>query len=70
MQDPSEPGQEGVTVILKDSAGTTLETQATDPDGSYLFEGLPTNETFTVEAIPPSGYTPTVPNPAIPRRSG
>ncbi|MCB9162289.1 MAG: carboxypeptidase regulatory-like domain-containing protein, partial [Caldilineaceae bacterium] len=65
VQDPNEPGLEGVTVILKDSNGNTIDTQATDPNGDYLFVGLPTNTTYTVEAVPPGGYTPTVPNPSI-----
>ncbi len=40
IQDPSEPGIEGVTVILKDGLGNVLDTTVTDPDGAYLFLGL------------------------------
>ncbi len=39
-QDPSEPGIEGVTVLLKDAFGNVLASTTTKPDGSYLFTGL------------------------------
>jgi hypothetical protein len=40
LQDPSEPGIEGVTVTLKDGLGNLLATTTTDQDGFYLFQGL------------------------------
>jgi len=41
IQDPGEPGVEGVTVTLFDSNGAILQTVVTDGNGLYLFIGLP-----------------------------
>jgi hypothetical protein len=41
IQDPGEPGVEGVTVTLFDSNGAILQTVVTDGNGQYLFIGLP-----------------------------
>ncbi|MEM1179709.1 MAG: SdrD B-like domain-containing protein [Acidobacteriota bacterium] len=40
VQDGGEPGIEGVTVALTDTAGNVLATTATDADGAYSFTGL------------------------------
>lgn len=39
-QEAAEEGIEGVTVNLKNSAGTVVDTKTTDSDGKYLFTGL------------------------------
>ena len=40
IQDPSEPGIEGVTVVLKDAFGNVLATTTTNMKGYYLFPEL------------------------------
>ena len=40
IQDPGEPGLEGVTVNLLNAAGTVLTTTATNASGGYTFAGL------------------------------
>jgi hypothetical protein len=40
VQDPGEPGIQGVTVWLKDAVGTLLATTVTDQNGFYQFLGL------------------------------
>ena len=40
IQDPGEPGLEGVTVNLLNAAGTVLATTATNASGGYTFAGL------------------------------
>jgi len=40
VQDPGEPGVEGVTVKLTDCAGHVLTTQVTDANGFYFFNNL------------------------------
>ncbi len=60
LQDPGEPGIEGVTVTLTLPDGTT-ETQITDSNGNYLFDGLPLNEAYLVEVdittLPPGFFS-------------
>lgn len=45
--DPGEPGIPGVSVVLLDGAGNVIATMLTDPDGEYLFTGVPAG-TYTV----------------------
>ncbi len=45
--DAGEPGIPGVTVALLDGAGKVIATTTTDPNGQYLFAGLPAG-TYTV----------------------
>ena len=40
IQDVGEPGINGVSIALKDGAGTTLATTVTSGNGAYLFAGL------------------------------
>ena len=72
VQDPGEPGVAGVTVNLyKDTNGDGfgdlfLETQLTDAQGGYLFDGLAPNMDYQVEFILPDDFVSfTLPN-AIP----
>ena len=56
-----EPGIEGVTVNLIDSvSGDILATTTTDPDGAYLFSGLPPGD-YEVLLTPAGGSEPEVP---------
>ncbi|MEL6656096.1 MAG: SdrD B-like domain-containing protein [Bacteroidota bacterium] len=56
IQDPNEPGVEGVTVNLKDENGNIIDTQTTDADGEYLFTEL-TPGTYSVQFELPTGFT-------------
>src|SRR5262249_30543055 len=49
VQDPGEPGLDGITVQLKDSGGNVVATTATDGAGFYQFTGLCPG-TYTVDA--------------------
>ncbi|CRK62069.1 internalin, putative [Alloactinosynnema sp. L-07] len=51
----------GVTVILRDSAGTEIARTTTAPDGSYEFPNVPQGD-YTVEEEQPKGYGSTTPN--------
>ncbi len=56
--DGSESGISGVSVVLKDHLGTVVDTQITDGNGNYLFEGLKP-DTYSVsvdESTLPSSY--------------
>lgn len=55
-QDAGEPGIPGITVYLKNSSGTTIATDVTDSNGTYLFDGLAAGN-YTVVVNTPSGYT-------------
>lgn len=44
LQDPGEPGVPGVTVALRDGAGTEVDRTTTDGDGAYRFDGLPAGD--------------------------
>ena len=64
LQDPNEPGINGVTLLLKKN-GTTLATTVTAPhmgkNGYYLFQGVCAGD-YTVEvdaSTVPAGFTPT-----------
>jgi hypothetical protein len=73
IQDADEPGMNGITVNLKDSAGTQVLSTTTSPggtgshDGYYQFTGL-CYDTYTVEvnadSLPLSGYVGYTPAPA------
>jgi hypothetical protein len=57
VQDPGEPGLEGVVILLKDGQGTVIASQTTGPNGSYAFLGLCAG-TYTLEVdettLPPN----------------
>jgi hypothetical protein len=63
VQDAGEPGIEGVTVDLLDSAGYVLDTVTTDANGNYEFYGLTAGDYFVDvdENTLPAGFTPTAP---------
>jgi hypothetical protein len=68
IQDPLEPGLEGVVVNLLDGngdpildgAGVPIST-TTDADGSYEFAGLPDGD-YSIQVITPVGFAPTIQN--------
>jgi SdrD B-like domain/Secretion system C-terminal sorting domain len=59
VQDPGETGIAGVTVNLRNTAGTLLETTTTDANGYYFFYDPAQYGTFNynIEFITPAGYT-------------
>jgi len=58
VQDAAEPGLSGVTVLRKDSTGTTtLESTTTLAGGSYSFTGVDPG-TYIIEVTTPTGFTP------------
>lgn len=57
VQDPGEPGIDGVTVELYDGVGTLLATQTTRV-GSYTFGNLGEGD-YQVRVLAPAGYTVT-----------
>lgn len=62
IQDAGEPGLEGVTVTLIDSAsGGEVGSQVTASDGSYLFTRLPPGE-YAVQFVIPETYAFTPPS--------
>ncbi len=53
IQDPGEPGLNGVTVTLTDSGGNTVDTAITGNDGKYLFDNLTAGDyTVTLTGLP------------------
>ncbi|MBI1761341.1 MAG: carboxypeptidase regulatory-like domain-containing protein [Acidobacteria bacterium] len=54
-QDQGEVGLAGVTVMLLDGNGATLDTKTTDANGNYLFSNLAA-ATYSVKFTAPSGY--------------
>ena len=58
IQDVGETPIEGVTVTLKDTNGTVLQTSVTDMYGNYLFTDL-ANGDYVVEFTAPEGYVST-----------
>jgi protocatechuate 3,4-dioxygenase beta subunit len=48
LQDPSEPGLEGVTLQLSDSTGTLISVAVTDESGQYRLSDIPDGE-YSVE---------------------
>jgi SdrD B-like domain len=64
VQDAGEVGLSGVTVRLKNTAGTILATTTSDATGYYYFYDpaqYGTN-TYNIEFVTPSGYTPSPSN--------
>lgn len=63
VQDPGEPGIGGVTVTLKTTAGATVATTTTKPDGSYYFVNVSPGQ-YVVDVTDTgnvlAGYTLTV----------
>ncbi|HKN51673.1 MAG TPA: SdrD B-like domain-containing protein [Amycolatopsis sp.] len=67
VQDPGEPGVQGVTVTLKTGDGTLVTTTTTDANGKYLFDGLNDGTyivCFDIAHLPPAmaGYLVTKQN--------
>ncbi len=56
IQDAGEAGIPNVTVHLLDSGGAVIGTTTTDANGLYHFTNL-TPGTYSVEFVPPAGYT-------------
>ena len=54
VQDSGEQGVANVTVQLKDTAGTVLQTTTTDINGNYLFDVAVGS--YQVTVLTPSGY--------------
>ncbi|MGI9606029.1 MAG: SdrD B-like domain-containing protein, partial [Acidimicrobiales bacterium] len=55
IQDPGEPGLDGITVNLLDATGTTtLATTTTASGGAYSFTGLAPGD-YTVQIVAPAG---------------
>ncbi len=55
LQDSGEPGLAGVTVTLKNAAGTVIGTTTTSATGAYSFTNLPIGS-YTVTFTTPAGY--------------
>lgn len=55
IQDPGEPGVEGVTVDLYQADDTYVSTDITDSDGLYMFEALTPGDYYLVFTLP-TGY--------------
>lgn len=55
IQDPGEPGRDGVTVLLLDPAGEIVDETTTADGGRYLFSGLPEG-TYQVQVLAPLGH--------------
>ena len=58
VQNSGEPGLANVTVQLKNSAGTVIQTTTTDASGFYQFTFLPAGS-YTVVVTAPSGFVAT-----------
>jgi protocatechuate 3,4-dioxygenase beta subunit len=54
VQDPDEPGLEGIRVELYDGSNNLIGVTTTDENGNYYFGGLPAG-TYTVVVTPPAG---------------
>ena len=62
VQDPGEPGVEGVTVYLRDATGAEIDSTTTDAAGAYRFIGLDPGEysiRFDLTTLP-GAYVPTL----------
>jgi hypothetical protein len=72
IQDTGEPGIAGVTMNLRNAATnsilqttTTLAGGMANTTGNYIFKGLCAGS-YTVEAVPPAGFTASSPDPFSP----
>ena len=54
IDDPGEPGIEGVTISLLDSSGAVIASTTTDADGAYDFSGVPAGD-YRVEVTDHAG---------------
>jgi serine-aspartate repeat-containing protein C/D/E len=54
IQEAGEAGIAGVTVQLKNSGGTVIQTTSTDANGKYLFDVTP--GTYSVGVVAPNGF--------------
>ncbi|HID03679.1 MAG TPA: hypothetical protein EYP18_10800, partial [Desulfobacterales bacterium] len=61
VQNPGEPGMNGVVVNLYDDSGVVVASTTTAADGSYNFAAL-TPGNYEVEFITPDGFTISAPN--------
>jgi LPXTG-site transpeptidase (sortase) family protein len=61
VQDAGEPPISGVTIQLRNNAGTVITTTTTNASGAYNFSNL-TAGTYTVTEIDPAGYISTTLN--------
>ena len=69
LDDNGEQGVAGVTVdLLNATTGSVIATMTTNGSGNYAFTSLPTNVTYEVQFVAPSGDSFTTPNvtPATP----
>ena len=57
IQDAGEPGLSNVTVTLRNSSGTVLQTTATDANGIATFEDVPTGTLLRLGFLRPTGHT-------------
>ncbi len=64
VQDNLEAGLAGVTVTLKNAAGTIIDVTTTSSTGAYSFVGL-NSGTYTVTFTTPAGYSATPSNVTI-----
>ena len=63
VRDPGELGIPGVTVQLKNSAGTVISTTVTDQNGNYLFTDVAPGAYYVEAVTPPGNPDPAAPNP-------
>ncbi len=56
IQDPDEPGVEGVTVQLKNSSGDVIDTTTTDSNGNYQFTELDSGD-YSINFVIPDGFS-------------
>ncbi len=61
LQDPGEPGIQGVTVNLLDADGNVVATKTTDANGSFIFYGVLAGD-YKVQFVNPSAYEFTTKN--------
>ena len=61
IQDPGEPGVEGIQVLLKGTNGVTVSSVFTDAAGNYLFSDIAPGA-YYLEFILPVEYSITLPN--------
>jgi|GEM_PF-2638828 len=64
IQDPGEPGLEGVTVDLYDSDDNLIATLVSDVNGRFSFEGVQPGR-YYLKFSPPPGYNVTLPGQGL-----